>query len=238
MKKPRRNHEETAGNICTALCCVFARPARKPAGRMVGRGLRLISREVAMKKTIVSAFLFAVACTAGLAQAQTAAPASQEFQYPSVRSDGSLAAPRRCASPSRARPGAGAGGDRRYPGQQVRVRTLPPGGPRRSVQRADADRRGAMPARAGTAPPAAIAGRPGRRAAPRRTRAGRAGAIRRGQGTLVRRFAPKPLNSMISSACGVDFGTSIHRGLEPPRPARAAVARGRQAHPAVGHLLP
>ena len=39
-----------------------------------------------MKKTIVSAFLFAVACTAGLAQAQTAAPASQEFQYPSVRS--------------------------------------------------------------------------------------------------------------------------------------------------------
>ena len=47
-----------------------------------------------MKKTIVSAFLFAAACTAGLAQAQTAAPASQEFQYPSVRSkDGSLAAP-------------------------------------------------------------------------------------------------------------------------------------------------
>ena len=47
-----------------------------------------------MKKTIVSAFLFAVACTAGLAQAQTAAPASQEFQYPSVRSkDGSLSPP-------------------------------------------------------------------------------------------------------------------------------------------------
>ena len=47
-----------------------------------------------MKKTIVSAFLFAAACTAGLAQAQTAAPASQEFQYPSVRSkDGSLSPP-------------------------------------------------------------------------------------------------------------------------------------------------
>lgn len=47
-----------------------------------------------MKKTIVSAFLFAAACTAGLAQAQTTAPASQEFQYPSVRSkDGSLSPP-------------------------------------------------------------------------------------------------------------------------------------------------
>jgi hypothetical protein len=61
---------------------------------MAGRGLRLLSREVAMKKTIVSAFLFAAACTAGLAQAQTTAPASQEFQYPSVRSkDGSLSPP-------------------------------------------------------------------------------------------------------------------------------------------------
>ena len=74
---------------------------------------------------------------AGLAQAQTAAPASQEFQYPSVRSkDGSLAA----LDPAHHRHGrgwgAGAGGDQRYPGQQVRVRTLSPVSDRAAVSNA------------------------------------------------------------------------------------------------------
>ena len=126
-----KKRRETSAPHCVAPWRAEAdyhRPARKPAGRMAGRGLRLLSREVAMKKTIVSAFLFAAACTAGLAQAQTAAPASQEFQYPSVRSRTAASRrPRPCASPSRARVGAGAGGDQRYPGQQVRVRTLSPG---------------------------------------------------------------------------------------------------------------
>lgn len=47
-----------------------------------------------MKKLRISAFLLAALCAAGAAQAQNAAPATQEYQYPSVRSkDGSLSPP-------------------------------------------------------------------------------------------------------------------------------------------------
>ena len=48
----------------------------------------------AMKKLRVSAFLLAALCAAGVAQAQNAAPVTQEYQYPSARSkDGSLSPP-------------------------------------------------------------------------------------------------------------------------------------------------
>lgn len=47
-----------------------------------------------MKKHTLSAFLFAALCAAGAAQAQTAAPATQEYQYPSLPSkDGSQSPP-------------------------------------------------------------------------------------------------------------------------------------------------
>lgn len=47
-----------------------------------------------MNKHHVSAFLLAALCAAGVAQAQTAAPAVQEMQFPSARSkDGSLSPP-------------------------------------------------------------------------------------------------------------------------------------------------
>ncbi|MGB3433204.1 hypothetical protein [Achromobacter sp.] len=47
-----------------------------------------------MKKLRISAFLLAALCAAGAAQAQNAPPATQEYQYPSVRSkDGSLSPP-------------------------------------------------------------------------------------------------------------------------------------------------
>ncbi|MBO9329080.1 hypothetical protein A6B37_01740 [Achromobacter sp. HZ01] len=47
-----------------------------------------------MKKLRISAFLLAALCAAGVAQAQNAAPVTQEYQYPSVRSkDGSLSPP-------------------------------------------------------------------------------------------------------------------------------------------------
>ncbi len=47
-----------------------------------------------MKKLHISAFLLAALCAAGAAQAQNAAPVTQEYQYPSVRSkDGSLSPP-------------------------------------------------------------------------------------------------------------------------------------------------
>ncbi|MFD4840523.1 hypothetical protein ACFWP0_23715 [Achromobacter sp. NPDC058515] len=47
-----------------------------------------------MNKHHVSAFLLAALCAAGAAQAQNAAPVTQEMQFPSVRSkDGSLSPP-------------------------------------------------------------------------------------------------------------------------------------------------
>ena len=186
-----------------------------------------------MKKTIVSAFLFAVACTAGLAQAQTAAPASQEFQYPSVRSRTAASRrPRRCASPSRARPGrrrrrrsaiprpAGpstnaAAGSRTAP--QCPTRRCRP-----AWRNACASLNSAASSNSGAA---RTAGR-----APRRTRAGRARSDPARAGYTCAPFCPKPLNSMISSACGVDFGTSI-----PPwagaAPASTRCCRSRTASP-------
>jgi hypothetical protein len=44
-----------------------------------------------MKKSHIPAFLFAALCAAGAAQAQNAAPATQEYQYPGH--DGSLSPP-------------------------------------------------------------------------------------------------------------------------------------------------
>lgn len=47
-----------------------------------------------MKKHAIPAFLFAALCAAGAAQAQNAAPATQEMQFPSQRSpDGSQSPP-------------------------------------------------------------------------------------------------------------------------------------------------
>lgn len=47
-----------------------------------------------MKKLHISALLLAALCAAGAVQAQNAAPVTQEYQYPSVRSkDGSLSPP-------------------------------------------------------------------------------------------------------------------------------------------------
>lgn len=47
-----------------------------------------------MKKLPIIAVLLALACLGGAAQAQNAAPVTQEFQYPSQRSkDGSLSPP-------------------------------------------------------------------------------------------------------------------------------------------------
>jgi len=47
-----------------------------------------------MKKLPLSAVLLALACLAGAAHAQSAAPVTQEYQYPSQRSkDGSLSPP-------------------------------------------------------------------------------------------------------------------------------------------------
>ena len=47
-----------------------------------------------MKKLPITAVLLALACLGGAAQAQSAAPGTQEYQYPSQRSkDGSLSPP-------------------------------------------------------------------------------------------------------------------------------------------------
>ncbi|CAB3639207.1 hypothetical protein [Achromobacter pestifer] len=47
-----------------------------------------------MKKHTLSAFLFAALCATGVAQAQNAVPATQEYQYPSLPSkDGSQSPP-------------------------------------------------------------------------------------------------------------------------------------------------
>ncbi|APX75238.1 hypothetical protein QEP16_10865 [Achromobacter insolitus] len=61
-----------------------------------------------MKKLRISAFLLAALCAAGAAQAQNAAPATQEYQYPSVRSkDGSLSPPSTLRMTVTPQPGSG-----------------------------------------------------------------------------------------------------------------------------------
>ncbi|GLK96656.1 hypothetical protein GCM10008164_43990 [Achromobacter xylosoxidans] len=61
-----------------------------------------------MKKLRISAFLLAALCAAGAAQAQNAAPATQEYQYPSVRSkDGSLSPPSTLRMTVAPQPGSG-----------------------------------------------------------------------------------------------------------------------------------
>ena len=145
-----------------------------------------------MKKTIVSAFLFAVACTAGLAQAQTAAPASQEFQYPSVRSRTAASRrPRRCASPSRARPG------RRRRRRSAIPRPAGPStnaaagsrtAPQCPTRRCRPAWRNACASLNSAASSNSGAARTAGRGAPADEGGGGQGAIRRGQGTLVRRL--------------------------------------------------
>ncbi|MFE0843973.1 hypothetical protein [Achromobacter insolitus] len=61
-----------------------------------------------MKKLRISAFLLAALCAAGAAQAQNASPATQEYQYPSVRSkDGSLSPPSTLRMTVTPQPGSG-----------------------------------------------------------------------------------------------------------------------------------
>lgn len=61
-----------------------------------------------MHKHHVSAFLLAALCAAGAAHAQNAAPATQEMQFPSVRSkDGSLSPPSTLRMTVSPQPGSG-----------------------------------------------------------------------------------------------------------------------------------